>query len=106
MDFFQFKKVKPEMTFDINKLIKQTRDVISKVDKVEVRMDRFRETRLKDIRAKIVAIECKGEENCSKKNIEEALKKYTIEFKDEHIKALEKIKSDYDEQLYYENIKF
>ena len=78
MDFFGFKKVKPEMTFDINKLIKQTRDVISKVDKVEVRMDRFRETRLKDIRAKIVAKECKGKTECSEGDIKNALKKYTI----------------------------
>jgi hypothetical protein len=94
MDILGLKKVKPDMTFDVNKMIKDTRKVMDKLDVIDTRMDRYRKMRLKEIRSKIIAKECRN--NACDDNIEDALKKYIIKFETEDINKIKELEEKYE----------
>ena len=96
MDLLGIKKVKPDMAFDVNKMIKDTRKVMDKLDVIDTRMDRYRKMRLKEIRSKIIAKECKNNDCDNNDKIEEALEKYTIEFNDENKQEIKELEEEYE----------
>jgi adenylosuccinate lyase len=93
MDLLGIKKVKPDMAFDVNKMIKDTRKVMDKLDVIDTRMDRYRNMRLKEIRSKIIAKECRNDKEC---DIKKVLKKYTIEFVDEDKQEIKELEEEYE----------
>lgn len=96
MDLLGIKKVKPDMAFDVNKMIKDTRKVMDKLDVIDTRMDRYRNMRLKEIRSKIIAKECKDDACDDKTNIENALAKYIITFEPEDKKEITVLEEEYE----------
>jgi hypothetical protein len=81
------------MAFDVNKMIKDTRKVMDKLDVIDTRMDRYRNMRLKEIRSKIIAKECRNDNEC---DIKKVLKKYTIEFVDEDKQEIKELEEEYE----------
>jgi hypothetical protein len=74
-------------------MIKDTRKVMDKLDVIDTRMDRYRNMRLKEIRSKIIAKECRNDKEC---DIKKVLKKYTIEFVDEDKQEIKELEEEYE----------